>query len=67
MSIVDYLHNYSTANFQMIESSAYFESYIHVLKSMQRMDKWKELPFKQIIVNGMHDQIAMAPYMDKMI
>lgn len=63
LSILQFIHDYSTANFQMIESSAYFESYIHVLKSLKKMDTWDRLPFHELIVNGEKDRTFTAPYM----
>lgn len=62
-SIMEIINDYSTASFQMIESPAYFESYVHVLRSMQSMDSWERLPFEELIVNGDNAYGRMPPYM----
>jgi hypothetical protein len=36
----------------MIESTAYFESYVHVLKKIKLMDEWINIPFGNIIALG---------------
>ena len=36
---------YASEEFMMIESTAYFEAYKHVLKQLQEMDRWPRIPF----------------------
>ena len=36
----------------MIESAAYFESYKHVLRQLQEMDTWPQIPMQQYFVHG---------------
>jgi hypothetical protein len=46
MDIIDIINKYGNEQFHMIESSAYFESYVHVLRSLQTMNTWDILPFE---------------------
>jgi hypothetical protein len=39
-------------SFDMIESTAYFESYVHVLKKIKLMDQWYKIPFSEVIALG---------------
>lgn len=39
-SIINYYDNNRTRAFKMIESTAYFESYKHVLSKLQEMSAW---------------------------
>jgi len=34
----------------MIESTAYFESYYHVLKKIKEMDKWRDVPLTKYLI-----------------
>lgn len=43
---------YHDSSFMMNECPAYFEAYSHVLKSLQRMNKWIGIPFQEQIVHG---------------
>jgi hypothetical protein len=43
---------YQKSSFMMMESSAYFESYRHVLRQLQIMDTWHKLPMERYLVNG---------------
>ena len=43
-SIADFFMKNLNKRFAMIESSAYFESYKHVLKKLQVMNSWIEMP-----------------------
>ena len=36
----------------MMESSAYFEAYRHVLRQLQIMDDWDRLPMERYLVHG---------------
>jgi hypothetical protein len=36
----------------MIESTAYFESYVHVLRKIKVMDTWDRIPFENIFALG---------------
>lgn len=56
-----FAQNYLTSEFQIIESSAYFESYYHVLKSLQERDYWDTIPFARNIING-SSQVAAPRY-----
>lgn len=48
------LKNFRLFEFEMIESGAYFESYVHVLSKIQLMNKtWTNLPFEDQIVKGL--------------
>lgn len=39
----------------MIESTAYFEAYKHVLRQLQEMDTWPAIPFERYFVKGKSD------------
>ena len=43
------------SSFQMVESSAYFEAYKHVLKKLQDMDSWVNMPLSDYYVYGKSD------------
>ncbi|TNV87514.1 hypothetical protein FGO68_gene11469 [Halteria grandinella] len=51
-SVLDFIALYQSAEFQILESSAYFESYHHVLKQLKEMDSWVSIPFSRNIING---------------
>lgn len=51
----------------MIESGAYFEAYRHVLKQLQEMDEWDEIPLERFIVRGDSAQIQMPAYIRQLI
>ena len=44
----------------MIESTAYFESYHHVLKKLQEMGDWEDFPLQQYIT-GEEKEIRYEP------
>ncbi|CDW90094.1 UNKNOWN [Stylonychia lemnae] len=43
----------------MIESTAYFESYYHVLKKIKQMDKWDYVPFEEYLTGHNKDFIRL--------
>jgi hypothetical protein len=47
----------------MIESTAYFESYIHVLKKIKIMDLWENIPFGNIIALGDREELPQPQYL----
>ena len=49
---LDFITAFSGQVFDMIESSAYFESYRHVLLQLQEMDTWEEFPMQEFLVHG---------------
>ena len=51
----------------MIESSAYFESYRHVLKQLQAMDTWPLLPMQNYLVHGRSENINQPQYITDML
>lgn len=59
-SIILYFDSFRTKNFQMIESTAYFESYHHVLKKLQEMGDWEDFPLQQYIT-GEEKEIRYEP------
>ena len=47
----------------MIESTAYFEAYNHVLTKIKGMDQWSSIPFMNEIAKSQHSSIACPPYL----
>ena len=54
----DFMNKCSGEVFDMIESSAYFESYRHVLLQLQSMDTWEEFPMQQFLVHGNKEAVV---------
>jgi hypothetical protein len=48
---------------QIFESKAYFESYIHIMKRLQKINV-KDLPFKSELIDGNFDNIKMKQPID---
>ena len=48
---------------QIFESKAYFESYIHIMKRLQKINV-KDLPFKSELIDGNFDNIKMKQPVD---
>lgn len=46
------VNGFPLEEFLMIESTAYFEAYKHVLRQLQSMDTWPQLPFNEYFVHG---------------
>lgn len=51
-SLYDFYSNYGNELFTVIESSAYFESYKHVLTKLKQIDEWDMLPMERYFVNS---------------
>jgi hypothetical protein len=51
----------------MIESSAYYEAYRHVLKQLQAMDLWEGIPMEEFIIHGNSKNIRQPTYAASMI
>ena len=51
-SMHEIISHFAYESFQMIESSAYFESYLHVLNKLKLMDTWPEMPLSRYYVKG---------------
>ena len=52
----------------MIESAAYFESYRHVLRQLQEMDNWPQIPMQEYFVHGKAAQAIKQPeYLKEML
>ncbi len=58
-----FLINYRRIKLQIFESKAYFESYIHILRRLQKINT-KELPFKNELIDGNFKDIK-ANYLTK--
>ena len=50
----------------MIESSAYFESYKHVLVQLKNMDYWTDFPMEEILVHGNSKAIQQPEYLQNL-
>jgi hypothetical protein len=48
----------------MIESEAYFESYLHVLRKIKYMAQWESLPLSSYYING-DTQSKIPEYMQE--
>ena len=51
-SLYDFYNKYGNEVFTVIESSAYFESYKHVLTKLKQIDEWDQLPMQRYFVNS---------------
>ncbi len=59
-SIIDYYDSNRTKTFKMIESTAYFESYKHVLQKLQEMSEWESFPMQEYIT-GHKKEVEQMP------
>ena len=50
----------------MIESTAYFESYKHVLQKLKDMDKWDDLPFKKYLIGEQSQNIDSSKLVEEL-
>eukprot|EP00347_Sterkiella_histriomuscorum_P021254 403334658 len=56
-TVLDFYLKNKGSQFKMIESTAYFESYKHVLQKLKDMDKWEDLPFKKYLIGDQSQNI----------
>jgi hypothetical protein len=49
----------------MIESTAYFESYVHVLRKIKEMDRWDRIPFENIFALGDKSAMPKPQYLEE--
>lgn len=52
---------------KMIESTAYFESYHHVLKKLHAMSQWEKLPFSEYLTCQKIGNVSSPIHFNKMI
>jgi hypothetical protein len=65
-SLTDFFVNYKYSSFDMIESDAYFQSYIHVLRKIKDMATWDKLPLGSYYINA-DTQSKISPYMQEIL
>ncbi|CDW78789.1 nfx1-type zinc finger-containing protein 1-like [Stylonychia lemnae] len=58
--VLKYFKLFKSFSLKMIESTAYFESYSHVLRKIKSMDKWQILPMQQYLT-GIQKQNIKLP------
>eukprot|EP00347_Sterkiella_histriomuscorum_P002994 403366003 len=62
---IDFYVNNKNLSFQMIESSAYFEAYNHILHKLKEMASWNTLPFEKYLL-GLQKNIDSPPLWDSL-
>eukprot|EP00347_Sterkiella_histriomuscorum_P006278 403353380 len=60
-TVLDFYLKNKGLQFKMIESTAYFESYKHVLQKIKDMDKWEDLPLRKYLIGEQTQNIDPPP------
>ncbi|CDW91038.1 UNKNOWN [Stylonychia lemnae] len=55
--VLDFYLQHRDSQLKMIESTAYFESYYHVLKKLKQMDQWDSIPFAEYLTGQIKEDI----------
>ena len=63
-SLYNFYSNFGNESFTVIESSAYFESYKHVLTKLKQIDDWDQLPMERYFVNSEYEARTPAYMLD---
>ena len=64
--LVDFFKRHcGQSNLTMIESTAYFESYYHVLNKLQWMGSWNSMPLSEYFIGNKRDQISLPQYLEE--